>query len=333
MIRHLGIALLAIFGAIMVSLLIGRYGFSFHDLLSLSKALLAGQELTIKQHEILLVLIKIRLPRIVAAILVGAGLAVSGGAYQAMFLNPLVSPGILGVLSGASFGAALGIVFFRSIIMTQVLAFCMGCAAVGLAILLSTLVRRSSLLVMLLGGMISAALFGSLTSLLKFLADPNKELPELVYWLMGSFARVNEETLVWIGLPIIGLIIYLSAQGKVANVLSMGDEEALSLGVAVKRTRLQIILAATLLSALTVILTGIIQWVGLVIPHIMRFAVGPDNRVLLPASAIGGAVFMLGTDAVVRSVSTAELPIGVFTSLVALPLFILSLYVNRRNWR
>ena len=333
MMRNLGAALLLIFGALVASLLIGRYGFEVHDLVQLCKALLAGQDLSMKQEEVLLVLLKVRLPRIVAAMLVGAGLAVSSGAYQAMFLNPLVSPGILGVLSGASFGAALGIVFFQSIIMTQVMAFCMGCAAVGLAILLSTLVRRSSLLVMLLGGMISSALFASFTSLLKFLADPNKELPELVYWLMGSFARVNNETLVWIGLPVLGLILYISTQGKVANVLSMGDEEALSLGVAVKRTRLRIILAATLLSALTVILTGIVQWVGLVIPHMMRFVVGPDNRVLLPASAIGGAVFMLGTDAVVRSVYTAELPIGVFTSLVALPLFILSLYLNRRTWK
>lgn len=314
-------------------LLVGRYGFSFSELWELLRALLAGQDLSPEQRELWVVITQVRMPRVLGAILVGAALAVSGGVYQAMFLNPLVSPGILGVLSGASFGAAIGIVFFRSIIMTQFMAFAMGCAAVGLALLLASFFRKSSLLVLLLGGMISSALFASLTSLLKFIADPNRELPELVYWLMGSFARVNEETLLWVGLPMLALIIYLSAQGKVANVLSMGDEEALSMGISVKRTRLKIILAATLLSALAVILTGTIQWVGLVIPHMMRFVVGPNNRVLLPASALGGAVFMLATDAVVRSVYTAELPIGVFTSLVALPLFMLSLYVNKGGWR
>lgn len=330
---RLCLILLLLIATVFITLLTGRYPLSLSDLGELVAAFFTTAELDPARREALFVLTHIRIPRILAAMLVGAGLSVSGAAYQAMFLNPLVSPGILGVLAGASFGAGLGIVVFRSWVATQILAFGFGCAAVGLSLFFASFFRRNSLMVLLLGGMISGSLFTAFTSLLKFVADPNQQLPELVYWLMGSFARVDTTILLWVGLPMVMLIVYLCAQGKVTNVLSMGDEEALSMGICVKRTRLSIILAATLLSAFTVLLTGIIAWVGLVIPHIMRFVVGPNNRVLLPASAFGGAMFMLITDAVVRSVFTAELPIGVFTSLVALPLFVLSLAINKGGWR
>ncbi|WAW10123.1 iron ABC transporter permease [Oxalobacter vibrioformis] len=297
-------------------------------------ALVRGESLTALQENQYIALIYVRLPRIAAALLVGAALAISGGAYQSMFMNPLVSPGILGVLAGASFGAGIGMVFFHdSWMATQILAFLFACVAVGFALFFSAFFRWRSILILLLGGIISASFFTSLTALMKFLADPEKQLPELTYWLMGSFARVEAHTILWVGIPMLLLTGYLCTQGKVTNVLSMGDEEALSMGVAVRAARLRIILCATLLSAFTVVLVGIVGWVGLVIPHIMRFLTGPDNRILLPASAMAGAIFLLVTDSIARTVFTAELPIGVYTSLVSLPVFVVSLYMNRRSWQ
>ena len=311
----------------------------FHDLtpsalFDLADALLHGTVLSNAQEKRYITLFYIRFPRIMAAILVGAALAVSGACYQSVFMNPLVSPGILGVLAGASFGAGVGIVLFdSSLLATQIFAFAFACCAVGLALLFSVFLHWRSLLILLLGGMISASLFTSLTAFMKFLADTDTQLPELTYWLMGSFARVETGSVICVGLPCIALVLYLCLQGKTVNILSMGDEEALSMGIAVGWARLKIIVCATLLSAFTVVLAGIVGWVGLVIPHIVRFLTGPDNRILLPASAMTGAIFVLITDSIARTVFTAELPIGVYTSLVSLPVFAVTLYTNRTGWR
>ena len=295
--------------------------------------LLHGRPLSPLQENLFAALFYIRLPRIIAAILVGAALALSGACYQSIFMNPLVSPGIVGVLAGASFGAGIGIVLFDSLFATQIWAFLFACCAVGFALFFSIFLRWRSLLILLLGGMISTSLFTSMTAFMKFLADPNTQLPDLTYWLMGSFAKVEAETVLWVGLPMIGLILYLCFQGATANILSMGDDEALSMGIPVKQARLKIILCATLLSACSVVLAGIVGWVGLVIPHIVRFLVGPDNRILLPASAMVGAIFLLITDSITRTIFTAELPVGIYTSLVSLPIFAITLYTNRRSWR
>ena len=315
------------------SFVCGRFAVSPQEIVSTLHTWFTGGELDTLQQQSLGILLNLRLPRVLAALVIGGSLAISGCSYQAMFLNPLVSPGILGVLAGASFGAGLGIVFFSSWLLTQVLAFACACAAVVLSLFFAGIMRKSSLLVLILGGMVSTALFTSLISILKFIADPNRKLPELVYWLMGTFSRIDADTLLYLGLPMLAGILFLSCQGKAVNALSMGEEEALSLGVSVKWTRFVIIGTATCISALTVVLVGVVGWVGLVIPHIMRFLIGPDHRLLLPASAMGGAMFMVITDTLTRNVFSAELPVGVFTSLISLPIFIFSLRCSKGAWR
>ena len=325
----LGILLLTTAGA----LFFGRFAFSPAEFLSVLHTWVTGGELSISQNQTMSIMFNVRLPRVLAALVIGASLASSGCVYQAMFLNPLVSPGILGVLAGASFGAGVGIVFFSSWMLTQVLAFVFACSAVGLSLMFASIMRKSTLLVLVLGGMVSTSFFTSLTSILKFIADPSKKLPELVYWLMGTFSRIDGTTLFWLAIPMLAGIAFLCGQGKNINALSMGEEEALSLGVPVKRLRFAIIATATCISALTVVMVGVVGWVGLVMPHIMRFLVGPDHRLLMPAAAMGGAVFMLVTDSLTRNLFSAELPVGVFTSLISLPLFVLSLRYSKGAWK
>ena len=326
----LGVLLATAFGALFT----GRYTAGPLDIVKALWAWVSGVDISgTPEQGLVSMLVHIRLPRVLAALIIGAALAVSGTVYQAMFLNPLVSPGVLGVLSGASFGAGLGIVVFSSWQATQVLAFVCACLAVGMSLFFAAFMKKSSLLVLILAGMISSSFFTSLTAFLKFVADPNRQLPELTYWLMGTFARIDGFTLTLLGLPMLAGIIFLALHGKIINALSMGDEEALSLGVSVRPARLRIIGVATFISAMTVVLVGVVGWVGLVIPHILRFLVGPDNRVLLPASAIGGAIFMMGTDMLARNIMTAELPIGIFTSLISLPIFVVSLRYSKGGWR
>lgn len=325
-------ALVAVVG--LLALFAGRFEAGPEAILNALAAWATGGEAAdAGEQAVLTMLLKVRLPRVAAALIIGAGLAVSGTVYQAMFLNPLVSPGILGVLAGASFGAALGIVVFNSWAATQILAFAFAALAVVMSLGLASFMRKSSLLVLILGGMISASFFTSLTALLKFTADQERQLPELTYWLMGTFSRIAGNDILLLGTPMLAGIMYLCLHGKVINAMSMGDEEAMSLGVPVKSMRFRIIAAATLVSALTVVLAGVVGWVGLVIPHILRFLLGPDNRTLIPAAAAGGAVFMVATDLLARTISTAELPIGVFTALVSLPIFVVSLRYSRGSWQ
>ena len=318
----------------LLALFVGRFSADPGMIVKALHAWVSGTDLP-DPHEqaVVSMMVNVRLPRIMAALIIGAALATSGTVYQAMFLNPLVSPGILGVLAGASFGAALGIVVFSSWLATQVLAFIFAALAVCMSLFFAAFMRKSSLLVLILGGMISTSFFTSMTALVKFVADQERQLPELTYWLMGTFSRIDGLTLVTLGIPMLAGIIFLCMHGKIINALSMGDEEAQSMGVPVRAMRMRIIAVATCISALTVVLVGVVGWVGLVIPHILRFLVGPDNRVLLPAAAIGGAVFMMTTDMLARNLFTAELPIGVFTSLISLPIFILSLRFSKGGWR
>lgn len=318
---------------ILFSLVSGRYPVTIPEIFNAVYVKISGGELSYKQEEILFLLTDVRLPRILAAMLVGAALSSSGAVYQGMFLNPLVSPGILGVLSGASFGAALGIVIFQSWAATQILAFSFAIIAVMLALILAGAFPRSGILVLVLGGMISSSFFTALSSLLKYIADPTNQLPELVYWLMGTFSRANMDMIFSIGPVIIIGVFVLSFYGKIINAMSMGDDEAKALGVNVGITRLLLIGIATLISASTVVIAGTVQWVGVVIPHILRFFFGPDNRILMPASAIGGAAYVLLTDTVVRAAFSMELPIGIVTALVGLPLFVFAIYKNKGGWR
>ncbi|WP_320041163.1 iron ABC transporter permease [uncultured Desulfobacter sp.] len=326
--------LLLLFAAAVISLCLGRYPVTWGDMYDFFSAVLSGQSLTgCRKLQILKNLfVDIRLPRIVAAMLVGASLSVSGAAFQSMFINPLVSPGLLGVLAGASFGAAFGMVVTNTWLAVQVSSVACGLIAVCAAIGMSALYRGDRLLMLILGGIISSALFTSLLSVVKYLADPYNQLPAIVYWLMGGFSAIDAKTVWGVCIPMALGIVVLISLSNYLNILSMGDEEARCLGVNVRLIRMMMILPATLISALTVALGGMIGWVGLVIPHIARMLVGPDNRKLLPASAVIGAVYLLVVDDISRLAFTVEIPIGILTSLVGIPFFALILGKSRKGW-
>ncbi len=279
------------------------------------------------------IIIELRLPRVLLALLIGASLATSGAAFQAMFVNPLVSPAILGVLAGASFGAALGMLLTTHWWLVQILAFAFGFIAVGFSLLIGTMVRsgRSSIM-LVLGGVISGSLFTALLSVVKYVADPYSTLPAIVYWLMGSLAMADLHDIALVSVPMLLSIGAMIAMGKYFDLLSLGDEEARALGVNVTRIRLAAIVLATLASSLSVVMAGIIGWVGLIIPHIIRMAFGPSHTLLLPLSAIAGAAFLLLADSVSRLAMNVEIPIGILTSLIGIPVFILVLRNARAAW-
>jgi len=319
--------------AMLLALGVGRYPVALADIVHYLLATLGLAELPPERARLLHnLLVQIRLPRVLAAVLVGAGLSVSGAAYQAVFRNPLVSPGLLGVLAGAGFGAALGILLALPWWAVQALSFAMGVGAVALGVAVGRWVGGGGLIMLVLGGLLSAALFSSLLSLVKYAADPYNQLPTIVYWLMGSLGQVDLGRLTGFALPMAGGTLLLCGAGRALDGLALGEDEALSLGLPVRRLRLGVIAAATAVSALTVALVGMVGWVGLIVPHVCRTLVGPGNARLMPASACAGGIFLLGADALARSVAVAEIPIGIVTELAGIPVFLLVLRRARGAW-
>ncbi|PKM76821.1 MAG: ABC transporter permease [Firmicutes bacterium HGW-Firmicutes-15] len=265
----------------------------------------------------------IRMPRAILGALVGGSLAVSGAAFQGLFRNPLVSSGILGVTSGAGFGAALAIILFHAAtVPIYISAFLFG----GLAVLLSFLIGRvyntTPVIMLVLGGTIVSSVFSALISFTKYVADPTNELPSIVFWLMGSLASARYQDIVIAGLPMVVGIVGLVAVRWRINVLSMGDKEAHTLGINTKMNKGIVIVCATLATAGAVCVSGIIGWVGLVIPHIGRMLVGNDNRVLIPTSLSLGACFLILVDNLGRIITGSEIPLGILTALVGGPFFV-----------
>ena len=280
------------------------------------------------------VVLSIRGPRIAAALLIGAALAGAGSAYQSVFRNPLVSPDILGVSTGAALGALAGIWFSLDPWSVQLLAFCGGLTAVALVYALAAAYRQHDpLLLLVLAGVVLGSLFAALIALIKVLADPFNQLPGMTYWLLGSLAAVTAQESLAI-LPAIGggLGVLWLLRWRI-NVLSMGDDEARSLGIDTRRVRLAAIVAATLATAAAVSISGVIGWVGLVVPHLARMITGPDNSRLLPAACLLGAAFMLAVDTLARGLGQTELPLGVLTALIGTPLFLWLLATSRRGWQ
>lgn len=323
-----------LWATVLVSLTLGRFPITLTELYDVMLQLLLGREVMPEDRFSTLtnILFDIRLPRILAAVLTGAALSVAGASFQSMFINPLVSPGLLGVLAGASFGAALGMVVARTWLAVEAGAFIFGLVAVIVAMTIARFFRGDRLLILILGGIISASLFTSLLSLIKYLADPYDQLPAIVFWLMGGFSMVDRKTVLFVALPMLVGIAVLLALSSTLNVLSMGEEEARALGINVVVVQMTIIFSATLISSLTVSLGGIVGWVGLVIPHIGRMLVGPDNRVLLPVAAMLGATYLLGVDDLSRLLFRVEIPIGILTSLLGIPFFMLVLKNARKGW-
>lgn len=278
---------------------------------------------------------KVRLPRICAALLVGAALSVAGAVYQGLFKNPMVSPDILGASSGAGFGAALAILLSLPYAFIQVNAFVFGIIAVALAYFVCQCVSRGkdAILMLVLGGMIVSTLFSSFITLTKYVADPDSKLPEITYWLMGSLSTINLQDILFLLPPIlIGLLPLISLRWQL-NAMAFGDEEAQAMGLSVKRLRGLFILCATLLASASVAVAGMIGWVGLIIPHMARFIVGPNNKVLLPMSFLVGGSFLLLVDNVARNLFTVEIPLGILTSIIGAPFFFYLLLKRKREQR
>lgn len=277
------------------------------------------------------IVLTLRLPRTLAAVLIGSALAISGAAYQSLFKNPMVSPSLLGVSSGASVGAALAIVFGYTSGLIQVWAFFGGLLAVTITASIPRLLRSESIMALILAGIVVEGLMASVMGVIKYFADPETALAEIVYWTMGSVKNTTILDLYTIAPGIIIALIFMLLVRYRFNVLALGENEAKTLGINVKVTRRIIILLATFLTAASVCLAGTIGWVGLVIPHLGRMLVGADNQRMLPVATVMGAIFMIVVDTFSRSISSAELPLGILTGIIGAPFYLYLLARNRNK--
>lgn len=269
-----------------------------------------------------MVLINIRLPRIVLACLVGCCLSAAGAAYQGVFQNPMAAPDILGASAGAAFGAAFAIYNYGSNLMITISAFFFSMLTVTLVYLISKRVKGNRILGLILSGIMVSSLFSAATSFIKLVADPNDQLPAITYWLMGSLAGAKIGDIKFVIIPVlIGLVPLILLRWRM-NVLTMGDDEAKTMGVNTNQTRLIVIICSTLVTAASVSVSGMIGWVGLVIPHLSRKLVGNNYNHLIPASILFGAIFLLLVDNVSRNLLTTEIPLGILTAFIGAPFFI-----------
>ena len=312
----------AVFLAVLLgSLLLGRYALSPGQLLHMlwTKVTGGAADWPLSDDK---VVFAVRLPRVAAAALVGAALAVSGAAYQGMFRNPMVSPDILGASAGAGFGAAVAILLGAGYFGISAAAFCFGLLAVAAAWLVSRLSRTNQTVALILAGMMISSLFSAGTSFVKLVADTQQQLPAITYWLMGSLSSVKDTDVLFLSIPVtLGMVPLLALRWRM-NLLTLGEEEAQSMGVNTRRLRGTVIVCATLLTSASVAVSGMIGWVGLVIPHFCRMLFGYDYRRLIPAGALFGASFLLIVDDIARLVTTGELPLGILTAFVGAPLFV-----------
>lgn len=275
---------------------------------------------------------QVRLPRIMAAMLIGASLATSGAAYQGILKNPLVSPDILGASAGAGLGAAVGIYFSLGTAGIQVCSFTFGLLAVSLTYFLARLYYQDPALVLVLAGVLVGTLFTAGTSLLKYLADPYDKLPAITFWLMGSLAAATtRDVLIILPLTMAGAMPLYLARWRL-NILSLSEEEALALGLDPKKWRAVVISCATLMTSASVSVGGIIGWVGLIVPHLARMVVGPNYRELLPASVFIGSTYLLLVDDLARNLAPVEVPLGILSSFIGAPFFLYLLQHVRRGW-
>ncbi len=322
------IALLVV--VFIVALSVGRYNVPFFTSLKVFLGNLFGMEQTWDSLDDAVVM-TLRLPRAIAAILIGSALALSGACYQSVFKNPMVSPDLLGVSSGACVGAAIAILLDMSSGFIQLFAFVAGLITVLLTTSIPRLIRNESTTILVLSGVIMSSLMSSIMNLIKFVADPDTKLAEITYWTMGSFATITFDDILSV-LPaiVIPAAVILIMRFRL-NVMSLGDKEAQSLGISLRRTRGVFILCSTLITASCVCLAGSIGWVGLVIPHISRLLVGADNKKLLPVALFLGAAFMLIIDTLCRTITGAELKLGILTGLVGAPFFFFILFRQHRT--
>ena len=314
-----------------VSLFLGRYTISPLDVVRILLSKIFPVEPTWpKTMEV--VVCTVRLPRVLLAMVVGAGLSISGASFQGMFRNPLVSPDILGVSAAAGFGAAMAILLSLDSTMIRIFALVFGLAGVAMTYSVSRVYKTTPVLMLVLSGVVVAAFFSALIGATKYVADPYEKLPAITFWLMGSLnlSSINNllSTVPVIALGSVGLLL---VSWKI-NILSMGDEEARSLGVNTEVLKGVIIVCATMITASAVCVTGLIGWVGLIIPHIARMFVGPDHRRLLPASLSIGACYLLAIDDLARTATSAEIPLGILTAGIGAPFFAYLIRKTKGAW-
>lgn len=317
-------------GGIVLSVCVGKYPVSPKESMEILLFRLFG--LPCELPEMMQnVVMGLRVPRILASVAVGAALSMSGAAYQGIFRNPLVSPEFLGVSSGASIGAALAILMSLGAVFISLFAFAGGVLAVLLTVSIPVLIRNRSNIMLVLSGIIVGAALSSVFGFIKYMADPNTQLASITYWTMGSFAYVKMSGL----LPVLAVLIVpavlLVSLSWWIDVLSIGEDEARALGANVRLIRGLAIASATLLTAGSVCIAGVIGWVGLVIPHFGRLLVGPSNRRLIPFSAIAGGLFMLIVDTLTRTIGAEEMPVSILTGIIGAPFYAWLLFRQRRT--
>ena len=301
---------------------IGRYRISPLESLQILVSPLTGQEVDPQGWS---VVYHVRLPRIMLALVAGMGLSISGASFQALFSNPLATPDTLGVATGASFGAVLALLFTRNVFVVQLAALAMGLAALAGTCMISRLNGKSSILMVVLGGMVVSSLFQALVSLVKYVADPDEDLPAITYWLMGSMSRATYQGLA-VGIPLIllGVALLFLLRWRL-NILSLQEDETRALGIDVRKLRIMVMAASTLVTASCVSLCGQVGWVGLLIPHVARMLYGSDNRKIIPVSMGLGSAFMVVIDTASRAATAAEIPVSILTAIIGAPFFIILL--------
>ncbi|WP_461204689.1 FecCD family ABC transporter permease [Clostridium sp. DL1XJH146] len=307
--------------SIVISLFIGRYPLSLEEVfrILLNNFTRANYEVQPIPETVVM---DVRLPRAILGALVGGSLAISGTALQGMFKNPLVDSGILGVSSGAGFGAALAIILFDSVFMIYTSSFIFSIIAVILTFFIGRIYSTTPNIMLVLGGVVVSSIFSSLISFSKYIADPYDQLPTIVFWLMGSLASADYKDIMIAAIPmLIGVIGLFFIRWRI-NVLSMGDRECQALGVNTKVTKIIVIICTTLATAGAVSVSGIIGWVGLVIPHIGRMLIGNDNKYLIPISFCLGATFLIFVDNIGRVITGSEIPLGILTALIGGPFYV-----------
>lgn len=303
----------------LIALCLGQYTIALQDVIKV----LTLQEVDLVNAET--VIFNIRIPRILVSLIVGSGLATAGASFQALFSNPLATPDTLGCANGASFGAALGILLGLNALGIQISALIFGILAVVLVFVFTRYRHANQIMMIILGGMVVSSLFSALVSLIKYVADPNDVLPVITFWLMGSFSNSTVRSL-YTGVPmiILGMMILYLMRYRM-NALSLKEEEAASLGINVRKNRMIVIVASSLITASVVSMSGVVGWVGLLIPHISRMLFGNNHTKVIPGCIVFGALFMLVIDTIARCMYQAEIPVSILTAIIGAPVFLLLL--------
>lgn len=303
----------------LIALCLGQYTIALQDVIKV----LTLQEVDLVNAET--VIFNIRIPRILVSLIVGSGLATAGASFQALFSNPLATPDTLGCANGASFGAALGILLGLNALGIQISALIFGILAVVLVFAFTRYRHANQIMMIILGGMVVSSLFSALVSLIKYVADPNDVLPVITFWLMGSFSNSTVRSL-YTGVPmiILGMMILYLMRYRM-NALSLKEEEAASLGINVRKNRMIVIVASSLITASVVSMCGVVGWVGLLIPHISRMLFGNNHTKVIPGCIVFGALFMLIIDTIARCMYQAEIPVSILTAIIGAPVFLLLL--------